>query len=118
MLERGTYLCLLPLYAAAAHSLQGLMFGYATDETEELMPLTVVLSHGLNRRIAMLRRDGGLPWARPDSKTQVCACVHACVCAYMRTYMCVYACCLYGCCVWTCLSVLGWVGGNVEKGRV
>lgn len=50
---------------------QGLMFGYATDETEELMPLTVVLSHGLNRRIATLRRDGGLPWARPDSKTQV-----------------------------------------------
>jgi S-adenosylmethionine synthetase len=49
---------------------QGLMFGYATDETEELMPLTVVLSHKLNRKMADLRRNGGLPWARPDSKTQ------------------------------------------------
>ncbi|KAH9502564.1 S-adenosylmethionine synthase isoform type-2 [Bulinus truncatus] len=50
---------------------QGLMFGYATDETEESMPLTVVLSHQLNAKIAELRRNGGLPWARPDSKTQV-----------------------------------------------
>lgn len=50
---------------------QGLMFGYATDETEECMPLTVVLSHQLNARIAQLRRSGELPWARPDSKTQV-----------------------------------------------
>jgi len=50
---------------------QGLMFGYATDETEECMPLTVVLAHQLNAKIAELRRDGGLPWARPDSKTQV-----------------------------------------------
>lgn len=50
---------------------QGLMFGYATDETEECMPLTVVLAHQLNSKIAELRRNGGLPWARPDSKTQV-----------------------------------------------
>jgi len=50
---------------------QGLMFGYATDETEECMPLTVVLSHKLNAKISELRRNGGLPWARPDSKTQV-----------------------------------------------
>lgn len=50
---------------------QGLMFGYATDETEECMPLTVVLSHQLNARIAMLRRNGEMAWARPDSKTQV-----------------------------------------------
>ncbi|ESO99607.1 hypothetical protein LOTGIDRAFT_226189 [Lottia gigantea] len=50
---------------------QGLMFGYATDETEECMPLTVVLSHQLNAKIAQLRRDGVLAWARPDSKTQV-----------------------------------------------
>ncbi|XP_033731682.1 S-adenosylmethionine synthase-like [Pecten maximus] len=50
---------------------QGIMFGYATDETEECMPLTVVLSHKLNQKIAELRRNGGLPWARPDTKTQV-----------------------------------------------
>jgi len=50
---------------------QGLMFGYATDETEESMPLTVVLSHQLNAKIAQLRRSGELPWARPDTKTQV-----------------------------------------------
>ncbi|XP_054268445.1 S-adenosylmethionine synthase isoform X2 [Macrosteles quadrilineatus] len=50
---------------------QGLMFGYATDETEECMPLTVTLSHKLNQRIADLRRSGEFPWARPDSKTQV-----------------------------------------------
>lgn len=47
------------------------MFGYATDETEECMPLTVVLSHKLNARLAALRRSGELAWARPDSKTQV-----------------------------------------------
>ncbi|KAF5287125.1 hypothetical protein FQA39_LY16048 [Lamprigera yunnana] len=50
---------------------QGLMFGYATDETEECMPLTVVLAHKLNNRIAELRRSGEFWWARPDSKTQV-----------------------------------------------
>lgn len=50
---------------------QGLMFGYATDETEECMPLTVVLAHKLNQRLAELRRDGTFPWAGPDSKTQV-----------------------------------------------
>lgn len=47
------------------------MFGYATDETEECMPLTVVLSHKLNAKIAELRRNGVFWWARPDSKTQV-----------------------------------------------
>lgn len=50
---------------------QGLMFGYATDETEECMPLTVVLAHKLNAKIAELRRSSVLEWARPDSKTQV-----------------------------------------------
>lgn len=50
---------------------QGLMFGYATDETEECMPLTVVLAHKLNQKIAELRRSGELWWARPDTKTQV-----------------------------------------------
>lgn len=50
---------------------QGLMFGYATDETAECMPLTVILAHKLNRRIANLRHSGTFWWARPDSKTQV-----------------------------------------------
>merc|ERR1712012_57704 len=50
---------------------QGLMFGYATDETEECMPLTVKLAHAMNRKISDLRRDGTLWWARPDTKTQV-----------------------------------------------
>lgn len=47
------------------------MFGYATDETEECMPLTIILAHKLNARLAELRRNGELPWLRPDSKTQV-----------------------------------------------
>ncbi|XP_068707272.1 S-adenosylmethionine synthase-like [Montipora capricornis] len=50
---------------------QGLMFGYATDETEELMPLTVVLAHNLNKKLSQSRRDGTMSWVRPDSKTQV-----------------------------------------------
>nr|XP_015799876.2 S-adenosylmethionine synthase [Nothobranchius furzeri] len=50
---------------------QGLMFGYATDETEECMPLTIVLAHKLNSKMAELRRSGIVPWLRPDSKTQV-----------------------------------------------
>lgn len=50
---------------------QGIMFGYATDETEECMPLTVILAHKLNAALAVARRSGALPWLRPDSKTQV-----------------------------------------------
>nr|AII97820.1 BLTX448 [Nephila pilipes] len=50
---------------------QGLMFGYATDETDECMPLTVVLALKLNARLAALRKDGTFAWAGPDSKTQV-----------------------------------------------
>lgn len=47
------------------------MFGYATDETEECMPLTIVLAHKLNAKMAELRRNGTILWLRPDSKTQV-----------------------------------------------
>ncbi|PHH72302.1 hypothetical protein CDD82_6042 [Ophiocordyceps australis] len=50
---------------------QGIMFGYATDETPELFPLTLMLAHKLNSAMAAARRDGSLPWLRPDTKTQV-----------------------------------------------
>jgi S-adenosylmethionine synthetase len=50
---------------------QGIMYGYATDETEEMLPLGVVLSHALARRLEKLRRDEVLPWIKPDGKTQV-----------------------------------------------
>ncbi len=50
---------------------QGLMFGYACDETSVLMPLAIHLSHRLVERQSMLRRDGRLPWLRPDAKSQV-----------------------------------------------
>jgi S-adenosylmethionine synthetase len=50
---------------------QGLMFGYAVDETPELMPLPIYLSHRLVERQADLRRDGRLNWLRPDAKSQV-----------------------------------------------
>jgi len=49
---------------------QGIMFGYATDETPELMPLSLMLSHKLNSAMSAARRDGSCGWLRPDSKTQ------------------------------------------------
>jgi len=50
---------------------QGIMFGYATDETPEYLPLTIMLAHKLNKAMKDARNDGSLPWLRPDTKTQV-----------------------------------------------
>ena len=47
------------------------MFGYATDETPEMMPMTMTLAHKINARLSECRRNGTLPWVRPDSKSQV-----------------------------------------------
>ncbi len=50
---------------------QGLMFGYASDETPELMPMPIQLAHQLVERQSRVRRDGTIPWLRPDAKSQV-----------------------------------------------
>jgi S-adenosylmethionine synthetase len=50
---------------------QGMMFGYACDETNELMPMSILYSHKLLEQYAILRKNGSLPWGRPDAKSQV-----------------------------------------------
>ena len=62
------------------------MFGFATDETEEMMPLTIMLAHNLNRKLSECRRNGSIKWLKPDSKTQVNkipACIHVLI--YVHT---------------------------------
>ena len=63
---------------------QGIMFGYATDETDEKLPLTILLAHKLNAALASARRSGSLPWLRPDAKPKSPSSMKKTRCSYPK----------------------------------